>query len=71
MSVKGGEKERNWQTQLSEDVPEPVDDEHYTKNEERSELADARGVAVQKCVSGGLERVSFPFSLSDPVTRSR
>ena len=34
LGVKGGEKERSWRTQLSEDVPEPVDDEHYAKNEE-------------------------------------
>jgi hypothetical protein len=50
LSVKSGEKERSWQTQLSEDVPEPVDDEHY---EERGGLADARGVAVEKCVRAG------------------
>jgi hypothetical protein len=47
-------RKKVWQTQLSEDVPEPVDDEHYAKNEERSGLADARGVAVDRCVSGGL-----------------
>jgi hypothetical protein len=64
LSVTGGKKEGVWQTQLSEDVPEPVDDEHYAKNEERRGLADARGVAVQKCVSGGLERVRLFLSRS-------
>ena len=64
LSVNSGEKERGWQTQLRENVPEPVDDEHYAKNGERSGLADARGVAGRKVLSGGLVRVgSFPFSL--------
>lgn len=68
---RGGKREGSRQTQLSEDVPEPVDDEHYAKNEERSGLADAHGVAVEKCVSGGLERVRLFLSLSsDPVTSS-
>ncbi len=35
---------------MSKDVPEPVDDEHYVEDEERNGLADARGVAVEKCV---------------------
>jgi hypothetical protein len=33
-----GDRERRWPTQLSKDVPEPVDDEHYAKKEERSGL---------------------------------
>jgi len=53
LSVNGGEKERSLQTELREDVPEPVDDEHYAENEERSGLADAHGVAVEKCVQAG------------------
>lgn len=53
---------------MSEDVPEPVDDEHY---EGRSGLDGARGVAVEKCVRAGLRACVRVFSfLTDPVTRS-
>jgi hypothetical protein len=32
------DRERRYLTQLSQDVPEPVDDKHYAKKEEKSGL---------------------------------
>lgn len=59
---KAEKRKEVWQTQLSEDVPEPVDDEHYANNGERSGLADARGVAVTKVRFGRLRACVWVFS---------
>ena len=53
VECKRRRKGKKLQTELREDVPKPVDDEHYAENEERSGLADAHGVAVEKCVQAG------------------
>jgi hypothetical protein len=60
-----GDRERGWLTQLGQDVPKPVDDEHYAKKEEKR--ADARGVVGRKVRSG--QRLVWDFSfLTDLVT---
>ena len=33
--MKSGVTERRWLTQLGEDVPEPVEDEHYARKTRR------------------------------------